>query len=134
MRLEADKVDVSFYADQAIQRNLPLTAGIGSPQIDRNSIGDLEVARAGISDFARSYVDSIKRVCETIDLPKDNFVMDPWPSHVYFEDVNGQSQFELVELVLNEVRKGGKKKKKNGGYALLNRGPHHYENGKAIIL
>ncbi|MCP4471981.1 MAG: hypothetical protein GY815_15110 [Gammaproteobacteria bacterium] len=107
MRLEADKVDVSFYADQAIQRNLPLTAGIGSPQIDRNSIGDLVAAKAGISDFTRAYVDSIKRVCETIDLPKDNFVMDPWPSHVYFEDVNGQSQFELVEVVLNEVRKGG---------------------------
>lgn len=107
MRLEADKVDTSFYADQSIQRNLPLTAGIGSPQIDRNSIGDLEAAKLGITDFARTYVESIKRVCETIDLPEDNFVMDPWPSHVYFEDVNAQSQFELVELVLNEVKKGG---------------------------
>jgi hypothetical protein len=107
MRLEADKVNVSFYADQSIQRNLPLTAGIGSPQIDRNSIGDLEATKAEITDFARSYVESIKRVCETIDLPEDNFVMDPWPSHVYFEDVNSQSQFELVELVLNEVKKGG---------------------------
>jgi hypothetical protein len=107
MRLEADKVDVSFYADQSIRRNLPLTAGIGSPQIDRNSIGDLETAKVEIAEFARSYVDSIKRVCETIDLPKDNFVMDPWPSHVYFEDINAQSQFELVELILNEVKKGG---------------------------
>jgi hypothetical protein len=107
MRLEADKVEVSFYADQSIQRNLPLTAGIGSPQIDRNSIGDLEAAKAVISDYAHSCVESIKRVCETIDLPEDNFVMDPWPSHVYFEDVNSESQFELVELVLNEVKKGG---------------------------
>ncbi len=107
MRLEADKVDVSFYADQSIQRNLPLTAGIGSPQIDRNSIGDLEAAKAEIANYARSCVESIKRVCETIDLPEDNFIMDPWPSHVYFEDVNSQSQFELVELILNEVKKGG---------------------------
>ena len=107
MRLEADKVDVSFYADQSIQRNLPLTAGIGSPQIDRNSIGDLQAAKMELTELARSYVESIKRVCETIDLPEDNFVMDPWPSHVYFEDVNAQSQFELVELILNEVRKGG---------------------------
>ncbi len=107
MRLEADKVDVSFYADQAIQRNLPLTAGIGSPQIDRNSIGNLEEAKVEITDFARSYVESIKHVCESIDLPEDNFIMDPWPSHVYFEDVNAQSQFELVELVLDEVKKAG---------------------------
>jgi len=107
MRLEADYVDVSFYADQSVQRNLPLTLGIGSPQIDRNSIGDLKIAKTERTEFARSYVESIKRVCETIDLPEENFVMDPWPSHVYFEDVNSQSQFELVELVMNEVEKGG---------------------------
>ena len=107
MRLEADKVDVTFYAEQSIQRNLPLTAGIGSPQIDRNSIGDLQAAKVEISDYARSCVESIKRVCETIDLPEDNFVMEPWPSHIYFEDVNSQSHFELIELVMNEVRKGG---------------------------
>jgi len=107
MRLDADNVDISFYADQSIQRNIPLTVGIGSPQIDRNSVGNLQAAKMEMTEFARSYVESIKRVCETIDLPEDNFVMDPWPSHVYFEDVNAQSQFELVELILNEVRKGG---------------------------
>ncbi len=107
MRLEADLVDISFYADQSIQRNIPLTVGIGSCQIDRNSIGELETAKEEITTTARSYVDAIKRVCETIDLPEDNFIVDPWPSHVYFEDVNGQSQFELVELILNEVGKGG---------------------------
>jgi hypothetical protein len=32
MRLEADKVGISFYEEQAIQRNLPLTSGIGSPR------------------------------------------------------------------------------------------------------
>ena len=103
MRLEADKVDISFYEEQAIKRNLPLTSGIGSPQIDRNSIDDLELAKAEISAEARSFVAAIKRVCEAIDLPADNHVGAPWPSHVYFEDVNGQSQFELVELILNEV-------------------------------
>ena len=107
MRLEADKVDVAFYEDQAIERNIPLTSGIGSGQIDRNSISDLEAAKVEIAEAAKSYVKSIKRVCETIDLPKDNHVMAPWPSHVYFEDVNGQSQFEFVELVVDEVRKGG---------------------------
>ncbi|MEM7168581.1 MAG: hypothetical protein AAF530_00305 [Pseudomonadota bacterium] len=103
MRLEADKIDVSFYEEQSLRRNLPLTAGIGSPQIDRNSIPDLEAAKVEITEAARSYVAAIRTVCETVDLPDDNWVQDPWPSHVYFEDVNGQSQFELVELILNEV-------------------------------
>ena len=107
MRLEADKLDIDFYADEAIARNIPLTSGVGSPQIDRNSIADLDAAKAEIVEYARSHVAAIKRVCETIDLPDDNHVTAPWPSHVYFEDVNGQSQFELVELVINEVRKGG---------------------------
>ena len=105
MRLEADKVDISFYEEQAIARNLSLTSGIGSPQIDRNSIGDLDAAKAEIDEVARSFVEAIKRVCETIDLPEDNHVGAPWPSHVYFEDVNGQSQFELVEIILNEIYK-----------------------------
>ena len=105
MRLEADKVNISFYEEQAIQRNLPLTSGIGSPQIDRNSIEDLDAAKAEFAEETRSVVDAIKRVCETIDLPADNHVGAPWPSHIYFEDVNGQSQFELVEIILDEVNK-----------------------------
>jgi len=105
MRLEADKVDISFYEEQAIQRNLPLTSGIGSPQIDRNSIEDLDAKKIEMAEEARSFVNAIKRVCETIDLPEDNHVGAPWPSHIYFEDVNGQSQFELVEIILDEVFK-----------------------------
>jgi hypothetical protein len=105
MRLEADKVDVTFYQDQSIKRNIPLTTGIGSCEIDRNSIDDLDQAKIDLTDAAKSYVNSIKTVCETIDLPTNNFVNEPWPSHVYFEDVNGETQFELVELILNEAYK-----------------------------
>ena len=107
MRLEADKVNISFYEEEAIKRNLPLTCGIGSPQIDRNSIEDLEATRISIREDARSFVESIKRVCETINLPEDNHVGASWPSHIYFEDINGQSHFELVEIILDEVYKSG---------------------------
>ena len=103
MRLEADKVDISFYEQQAIERNLPLTAGIGSPEIDRNSIEDLEVAKVETAEKARRHVAAIKHVCETIDLPADNHVDQSWPSHIYFEDVNGESQFDLIEIILDEV-------------------------------
>lgn len=105
MRLESDNVDISFYEDQAIRRNLPLTSGIGSPQIDRNSIENLDVAKAEFAEKTRSFVGAIKRVCEKIDLPADNHVGAPWPSHIYFEDVNGQSQFGLVETILDEINK-----------------------------
>ena len=108
MRLESDKVDVSFYEQQAIERNLPLTVGIGSPEIDRNSIEDLEAAKAETREKARRHVAAVKRVCETVDLPADNHVGQSWPSHVYFEDVNGQSQFDLVEIILEEVYQSGR--------------------------
>ena len=107
MRLEADKVNISFYEEEAIKRNLPLTCGIGSPQIDRNSIEDLEATRVSIGEDARSFVESIKRVCETVDLPEDNHVGASWPSHVYFEDINGQSHFELVKIILDEIYQSG---------------------------
>lgn len=104
MRLESDRVDVSFYEEQAIERNMPLTIGIGSPEIDRNSIEDLEATKIATSENARVSVAAIKHVCETVDLPDDNHVGQSWPSHIYFEDINDQSQFELVELILEEVR------------------------------
>ena len=103
MRLEADKIDISFYEKQAIARNLPLTSGIGSPQIDKNSIKDIEIAKKNIREDARSFIESISRVCQTVDLPDDNHVGASWPSHIYFEDINGESHFDLVEIVLEEV-------------------------------
>ncbi len=107
MRLEADKVPVSFYRDQAIARGIPLTLGIGSTQIDRNSVGDIETARQGIGEAAREYVEAIKAVCEAIELPDHNFVREPWPSHVYFEDISAQSQFELIEIIIRTATDHG---------------------------
>jgi len=86
---------------------MTLTCGVGSPQIDRNSIGDLEAAKLEIATYAKENVAALKQVCETIDMPPDNFVSEPWPSHIYFEDVNSQSQFELMEIILDEVKKAG---------------------------
>ena len=103
MRLEADKVDVSFYRDQALARNIPLTTGIGSCEVDRNSIHDLETTKVELTAAAAAYVAAIKEVCESIELPSDNFVKEPWPSHLYFEDLNGETEFDLVRLIIGEV-------------------------------
>lgn len=107
MRLEADKVPVSFYAEQAIARGIPLTTGIGSPQIDSNSIADLDVAKQEIHTTARDFVTAIKRVCDEIGHPDNTLNRQPWPSHVYFEDVNARSQFDLVEIIIQTVRDEG---------------------------
>jgi len=84
-------------------RNIPLTTGIGSCEVDRNSIDDLDLAKIELSAAAGDYVAAIKEVCETIDLPLNNFVNQPWPSHLYFEDLNGETQFDLVRLILGKV-------------------------------
>jgi hypothetical protein len=107
IRLEADKVPLPFYEEQAIARGVPLTTGIGSSQVDRNSIPDLDIAKQEIFDTSRDFVSAIKNVCETIDLPEDNNVLQPWPSHVYFEDISSQSQFDLIEIIIQTVRDNG---------------------------
>lgn len=103
MRLDADKVDVSFYQDQAIKRNMALTSGIGSPQIDKNSIENMDAAKSELAEIAKYHVDAIRRVCNATDLSENTYVASPWPSHLYFEDINSQSSFELIEVILHEV-------------------------------
>jgi len=107
MRLEADKVPVSFYEEQAIDRGIPLTTGIGSPQIDRNSIGDIDLAKEEMLTISKAFVEAIKNVCKAIGLPSNALNRQPWPSHIYFEDVNGQSEFELIEIIINTAREHG---------------------------
>ena len=91
------------YEEQAIQRKMALTSGIGSPKIDRNSIEDMDAARTELAELAKSHVGAIRRVCEATDLPRNTYSTTPWPSHLYFEDINSQSSFELIEVILNEV-------------------------------
>ena len=64
---------------------------------------DIEIAKTNIREDARSFIKSISRVCQAVDLPDDNHVGASWPSHIYFEDINGESHFDLVEIVLEEV-------------------------------
>ena len=107
IRLEADKVPLSFYEEQAIKRGVPLTTGIGASQIDRNSIPDLDIAKQEIHETADQFVAAIKQVSENINLPEDNNVLEPWPSHIYFEDISNQSQFDMIEIIIQSVRDNG---------------------------
>ena len=99
MRLEADKVDVALSRSVAATE-YTITTGIGSGEVDRNSIEDLEIAREQLGKAAKDYVTAIKEVYEQIDLPLNNFVNEPWPSHLYFEDLNGESELVWWSLFL----------------------------------
>jgi hypothetical protein len=107
MRLEADKVEVPFYVEQAIQRGVPLTTGIGSRQIDANSVGDLAAAKIEIEQVTNTFVDAQKEVASAVDMPADRFRAQPWPSQIYFEDVAAESQFEMMQIIIETVRQKG---------------------------
>jgi hypothetical protein len=107
MRLEADKVPVSFYEEQAIAHKVPLTTGIGSSQIDRNSIANLEAAKIEIRETTAEFVDAIKNVYTTLDQTIGSTLNEPWPSHIYFEDISSQSQFDMIEIIVQTVRDNG---------------------------
>ena len=107
IRLEADKVPVSFYEEQAIARGVPLTTGIGSSQVDRNSVGDLNIAKQDIQNTADAYVSAVRNVCQAIGPPDETINLQPWPSHIYFEDISAQSQFEMIEIIIQTARDNG---------------------------
>ena len=107
MRLEADQVEVPFYVDQAIQRSVPLTTGIGSRQIDANSVGDLAAAKVGIKEVAETFVAAQKEVACKVDIPLHRYRAQPWPNQIYFEDVAAESQFEMMEIIIRTVREQG---------------------------
>jgi hypothetical protein len=107
MRLEADKVPIGFYTDQAIARGVPLTIGIGSSQVDKNSIPDLDVGKVEIRDTAQDFVAAIQQVCAAVGRPSEKSLREPWPSHIYFEDISALSQFEMIEIIITTVRKRG---------------------------
>jgi hypothetical protein len=107
IRLDDDRVPVSFYEEQAIARNIPLVAGIGASQIDRNSISDFNATKQTIKATAQEYVDAIRNVANTIAQNGYDNRQPPWPGTIYFEDISSESSFELIEIIMETVLNSG---------------------------
>ncbi len=107
IRLAEDRTPVSFYVDQAIESNIPLFIGIGATQVDRNSIADLEIAKQEIEAMTVEYVDAIKTVARAIAKNGYELREPPWPGTVYFEDISAESNFELIEIIIDTSLKQG---------------------------
>ncbi len=106
-RLAEDRVPVSFYETQAIEKNVPLFLGIGATQIDRNSVTNLEFQKQETESFTREYIEAIKRVALALVENGYESREPPWPGTIYFEDISAESSFELVEVILESSIKHG---------------------------
>lgn len=107
IRLDDDRVPMSFYKEQAIARNIPLVAGIGASQIDRNSISDWEAKLISIKAEATEYVAAIKEVAAAISENGYQSRIPPWQGSVYFEDISSETNFELVEIIVKTALENG---------------------------
>lgn len=107
IRLAEDRTPVPFYVEQAIRCNIPLYMGIGATQIDRNSIPDMAIARQEIESMTVEFVEAIKRVAQTISSNGYESRALPWPGNIYFEDISAESNYELIEIIVNTTRTQG---------------------------
>ena len=79
---------------------MPLYAGIGARQIDRNGIPDMDEKKSEIRADTQENVEAIKDVTRAI---RDNGYTDrkpPWPGTLYFEDISAESSMELIEVII----------------------------------
>jgi len=107
IRLADDRIPMPFYVEKAIQRGIPLFAGIGATEIDRNSIADMEAAARDLEVMSGEYVDAVRTVANTISDDGYDGRVPPWPGTVYFEDVSAESSFQLIEVIVGTVLRDG---------------------------
>ncbi|MCP4236209.1 MAG: hypothetical protein GY770_21965 [Aestuariibacter sp.] len=100
IRLAEDRMPISRYEEQAVEKCIPLLLGIGATQIDRNSIGDLSTTRHETAASSKAYVEAIKRVASKIARAGYAVKQPPWPGAIYFEDISAESSFELIETIV----------------------------------
>ena len=107
IRLADDRTPTEFYVEQAIKNNIPLFMGIGATQVDRNSIADLDISKQEIETTASDYVEAVKTVARSIAKNGYESRELPWPGMVYFEDISAESNFELIEIIVDTTLKQG---------------------------
>ena len=108
IKLDADQSPLSIYMEHAIRREKPLYLGIGATRIDRNSIVDHEAAKSELEDLASNSDKAIKAVSKSLANKGQYRSNLSWPGDVYIEDVNAESDLDLVKTIIETVDKHGK--------------------------
>jgi len=109
IKLDADKAHFSIYVEQAIQLRKPLTLGIGATRIDRNSIVDRDKTKQEIKKLATDYALAIKTVSEALTIDGCPNLDLPSPCGIYIEDINAESDLEMVKTIIEMAAIHGKK-------------------------
>jgi hypothetical protein len=108
IKLDADQSPITVYVEQALDRQKPLYLGIGATRIDHNSIANREVAKKELEKLATESAKGIKTVSEFLIKNGQPRLNLSWPGDVYIEDINAESEFGLVNTIIETVAKHGK--------------------------
>lgn len=104
-RLHDDQVPIDFYRDWAIERRVPLYAGIGASYLDRNSISDMDAKLSEVRENTKRDVEAITTVARAIRDQGFTNRKPPWPGTLYFEDVSAETSMELIEVIIETALK-----------------------------
>lgn len=107
-RLHDDRVPIEFYRDWAIERNVPLFAGIGASYLDRNSISDMDAKLIEVRENTQRDIKAVKEVTRAI---RDQGYINrkpPWPGALYFEDVSAETSMVLIEAIIETALRSGR--------------------------
>jgi len=107
IKLQADEAPVSLYVNQAIHHGKPLYLGIGATRIDRNSIGDRQVAIRELEEIAAEYAQSIRTVSDALTHNGQPRSALAWPGDIYIEDINAETDLGLVKAIVETVARCG---------------------------
>ena len=106
IRLAADEAPLATYVDKAMDSGMPLYLGIGASELDSNRASG-PAASAEMCAKARDYAEAISRVSETLALAgRPRSALD-WPGDIFIEDINAQTNLQLVKAVIEAMRERG---------------------------
>ena len=85
----------------------PLHLGIGATRIDRNNIAHRETAKGELRELAADYAQAIKVVSNALAGNGYSRADIARPGNVFLEDINPESDFDLVRSIVETVAEHG---------------------------
>lgn len=104
IRLEADNAGTDAYVAAAVQHAVPLYLGLGAVRLDKNSVVDRVAAAEELRNDALQRARSIHEVRSAVGLEGTELEDHSWPGDLYIEDVNGETDLDLLGSVLDGCR------------------------------